>query len=97
VPFFSDELYAWAADGERGGKGRYSGLKYNDKEYRQLWECVAAVKKRLGKDEVPAVDVEKAAYVARRPVEEPEEPTAGKRKSAGGESESKPVKKTRKG
>ncbi|KAI9824769.1 MAG: hypothetical protein M1832_001597 [Thelocarpon impressellum] len=55
VPFFSDELYKWVVP---GGK---RPSKYDAGEYMALFQGVAELRERL--EEVPAVDVERVAYV----------------------------------
>ncbi|KAJ9638717.1 hypothetical protein H2204_004193 [Knufia peltigerae] len=55
IPFFQDEMYAWLFAESKATK-----LKYNQKEYLQLFETVRPVLKKLG---VKAVELEKASYV----------------------------------
>lgn len=55
VPFFADEVLGWLREG--GGRQ----LKYDWKEYREVWEGVRGV--REGLDGASAVDVEKGAWI----------------------------------
>lgn len=58
VPFFSDELYRWVFWEAGTGKGWDRSIKYTPKEYLEMFEKINA------KYQEPAVDLEKAAYVA---------------------------------
>jgi hypothetical protein len=55
VPFFQDEMYEWFFPTSKGEK-----LKYNLKEYQQLFKVVRPVLERLG---CRAVELEQVAYV----------------------------------
>jgi hypothetical protein len=55
IPFFQDEMFLWFFPDTKGEK-----LKYSLKEYRQLFEAVTPVLRRLG---CTAVELEKVAYV----------------------------------
>ena len=76
VPFFSDELYAWAVimknmtqasfDVRRSTMQRPS-LKYSQKEYDDLFEAVAELRETFPKDRnVSAREIEQAAFVILR-------------------------------
>jgi hypothetical protein len=74
VPFFQDELFHWlcGGGGGDGGRGRDAGpgeekveerkLKYSVKEYKELFEAVAALRQRLD-GRVSAEQVEKVGFV----------------------------------
>ncbi|KAI9870206.1 MAG: hypothetical protein M1830_004534 [Pleopsidium flavum] len=73
VPFFSDEVFRWICWDEKSGWGRK--IKYDVKEYKELFEGVKAVRTRLtgdggegeGEGEgVGAADLEKGAFVLGR-------------------------------
>ena len=55
VPFFADEILGWLRDGE------VEKLKYDWKEYKEVWEGVRGVRERL--DGASAVAVERGAWV----------------------------------
>lgn len=55
IPFFQDEMFEWFFPEAKGSK-----LKYNEKEYFQLFDAVGPVLDRL---KVRAVDLEKVSYV----------------------------------
>lgn len=61
APFFSDELFRWSMYEEKTGNGWDRKIKYNLKEYLELFERTQRVQKRLGT--VKAVDLERVAYV----------------------------------
>ena len=66
IPFFSDEIYRYLLWEEAKLKGWDRKINYTIKEYRTLFERVAALRKRLEEasgEEVSAVHIEKAAYV----------------------------------
>ena len=66
IPFFSDEIYRYFLWEEAKLKGWDRKINYTIKEYRALFERVAALRKRLEEasgEEVSAVYIEKAAYV----------------------------------
>ena len=66
IPFFSDEVYRYVLWEEAKLKGWDRKINYTIKEYRALFERVAALRKRLEEasgEEVSAVHIEKAAYV----------------------------------
>lgn len=66
APFFSDELFRWCFFEDKPGQGWDRSIKYTSKEYADLAAQVAKLRARLaeGDDQtVPAVDVEKVAYV----------------------------------
>ena len=71
VPFFSDELFRWClfedAKGKGGGWDRE--IKYNLKEYLELFDRVQELRQRFEKQferRLAAIDVEKVAYVLAR-------------------------------
>lgn len=69
VPFFSDELFRWICWDEKSGWGRK--IKYDVKEYKELFEGVETVRERLKresgeKEGFRAVDLEKGAFVLGR-------------------------------
>ncbi|MCJ1293970.1 hypothetical protein MMC34_005527 [Xylographa carneopallida] len=55
VPFFADELLGWV-------RGRRGALRYDWREYGELWEGVRAVRERVGGG-VSAEEVERGAWV----------------------------------
>ena len=63
VPFFADEILLWLrrSDGEEGWEK--PKLKYDWKEYREVWDGVGSVRGRFGEEEVSAEDVERAGWV----------------------------------
>jgi hypothetical protein len=64
APFFSDELFRWGM--LEDSQGWYREIKYNAKEYLELYERVNRFRERFRKEsgtDVPAVNVEKVAYV----------------------------------
>lgn len=61
APFFSDELFRWAMYEEKTGNGWDRKIKYNPKEYLELFEKIQRVQERL--ESVKAVDLERVAYV----------------------------------
>ena len=66
IPFFSDELFRWCFFGDGKGNGWDRDIKYNMKEYLQLFDEVQAFRRRFYEDferEVSAVEMEKVAYV----------------------------------
>lgn len=66
APFFSDELFRWCFYEAGTRKGWDREIKYNLKEYLQLFEKVQDLRERLLAEyeyDVSAVDVEKVAYV----------------------------------
>ena len=66
IPFFSDEVYRYVHWEEAKSKGWDRKINYTIKEYRALFERVAALRQRLEEasgEEVSAVYIEKAAYV----------------------------------
>ena len=66
IPFFSDEIYRYVLWEDAKFKGWDRKINYTIKEYRALFERVAALRKRLEEasgEEVSAVYIEKAAYV----------------------------------
>ena len=66
IPFFSDEIYRYVLWEEAKLKGWDRKINYTIKEYRALFERVAALRKRLEEasgEIVSAVHIEKAAYV----------------------------------
>ncbi|MCJ1389219.1 hypothetical protein MMC18_002075 [Xylographa bjoerkii] len=65
VPFFADEVLGWLRWGEAGDKGMGEGkgkLRYDWKEYREVWEGVGRVREGLGKG-AGAEEVERGAWV----------------------------------
>ncbi|KAI9875961.1 MAG: hypothetical protein M1830_007676 [Pleopsidium flavum] len=69
APFFADELFRWICWDEKSGWGRK--IKYDVKEYKELFEGVKAVRTRLtgdggGGEGVGAADLEKGAFVLGR-------------------------------
>src|SRR5690606_5348557 len=80
IPFFSDELVWWLCLGRYPGSGNGEkhnrvSIKYNTKEYAQLFEAVGELRKRIAaeaeksgdsesaKPAFSVVDIEKIAYV----------------------------------
>ncbi|MCJ1403453.1 hypothetical protein MMC11_006676 [Xylographa trunciseda] len=73
VPFFADEVLGWLRRGEGGagggvgdgGKGKGEKLKYDWKEYGEVWEGVGRVRGRLGGEGegLSAESVERGAWV----------------------------------
>lgn len=66
APFFSDELFRWAFYEEAKGKGWDRSIKYNAKEYLQLFEKIQELRKRFQKEYqrgIAAVEIERVAYV----------------------------------
>ena len=63
VAFFSDELFRWVHWEEEKGKGWDRKIKYTMKEYQSLCKEVEKVRARL---DVPAVEMEKVAWVLGR-------------------------------
>ena len=69
VPFFSDELFRWCFFDDGRGKGWDREIKYNVKEYVELYCRVQEIKTRFKKSfdrDVSAVEIEKVAYVLGR-------------------------------
>ncbi|KAK3670532.1 hypothetical protein LTR78_009636 [Recurvomyces mirabilis] len=65
IPFFSDELFRWAFWNKSGWEQK---IKYTAKEYIELYTRVQEFRKRL---DVPALSVEKVAYVLGKTAVEP--------------------------
>ena len=66
VPFFSDELFRWCFVEDGNGKGWDRKIKYDVKEYVQLYARVQELRQRFKNSfdrDVPAVEIEKVAYV----------------------------------
>jgi hypothetical protein len=66
VPFFSDELFRWCFFEDGKGKGWDREIKYNVKEYVELYSRVQELRDRVKKSserDVSAVELEKVAYV----------------------------------
>lgn len=66
APFFSDELFRWCFYQDGKGKGWDREIKYNLKEYLELFEKVQQLRARFEGDFkrfVSAVEIEKVAYV----------------------------------
>ena len=66
VPFFSDELFRWCFFEDGNGKGWDRKIKYDVKEYVQLYARVQELRQRFKNSfdrDVPAVEIEKVAYV----------------------------------
>ena len=66
APFFSDEMFRWCFFDDAKGKGWDREMKYNLKEYIELFAKVQELRDRFGREferEVSAVEVEKVAYV----------------------------------
>lgn len=64
IPFFEDEVFQWLCSDtwlQKGGK-----LKYDKKEYEQLFRQLWELRERLGLEIVQAVDIEKASFVMMR-------------------------------
>jgi hypothetical protein len=60
LPFFSDELFRWICwDVQEGWQKK---IKYDIKEYKELWEGLRKLKSRLG-GEISTVDLERCAWV----------------------------------
>lgn len=65
IPFFSDELFRWAFWNKSGWE---QSLKYTAREYLELYTRVQGFRKRL---DVPALSIEKVAYVLGKTATEP--------------------------
>lgn len=66
VPFFNDELFRWLHWEDAKSKGWDRKISYTIKEYKDLFERLQKLQNRLEKENkgtVPAIDIEKAAYV----------------------------------
>jgi hypothetical protein len=66
APFFSDELFRWCLFEDGTGKGWDRKIKYDVKEYLELYDRVQEIKIRFKKSfdrDVSAVEIEKVAYV----------------------------------
>lgn len=66
APFFSDELFKWAFFQNDNGKGWDRTIKYNVKEYLELFENVDELRRRFSHEfdrDIAAVEIEKVAYV----------------------------------
>ena len=66
APFFSDELFRWCFFEDGKGHGWDRDIKYNVKEYLELFDKVQQFRERFikqSKREVAAVEMEKVAYV----------------------------------
>lgn len=66
APFFSDELYRWVMFEKGTAKGWDRSIKYDVKEYLDLYERVGSLKQRFREDHgtpLAAVEIEKVAYV----------------------------------
>ena len=66
APFFSDELFRWCLFQDGKGNGWDRGIKYNVKEYLELFDQVLSFSRRFMDNfqaDVTADDVEKVAYV----------------------------------
>lgn len=61
VPFFGDELFQWLC----GGDGEKRKMKYDAKEYRELWDEAMTMRRKLEREgrEVRADEVEKVGFV----------------------------------
>lgn len=91
MPFFSDELYQWAFWEANGAKGWQRPIKYTLKEYLGLVERVVNC---IGRLKVPAVEIEKVAYVLGKRQHRSHDSDPGrKRKTAPGEASSRPAQK----
>ena len=66
IPFFEDELYGWLCQTDSMSKGSEIKLKYNVKEYEEVYHAVRGLRERL-KDSsgvsIPASTLEKVAFV----------------------------------
>lgn len=65
APFFSDELFRWCMYEDSKGQGWDRDIKYNLKEYLELYDKVHAFKERFRKAfdrELSVVDIEQVAY-----------------------------------
>jgi hypothetical protein len=80
IPFFSDELYAWLLQHD-SDMGKLK-LKYDLKEYQQLFDKWVEFRETPKREGFKAVDVEKAAYVIGHwdalPAEDKKKVSAGK-------------------
>lgn len=66
APFFSDELFRWSFHEAGKGKGWDRDIKYNVKEYLQLFEKVQELRQRFRSEhqrDIAAAEIEKVAYV----------------------------------
>lgn len=91
APFFSDELFRWSFFESGKGKGWDREIKYNMKEYLQLFDRVQDLQGRLqkhGRHETSAVEIEKVAYVLGKQAlhgvgdKTPQETTQGSKRKA---------------
>lgn len=65
VPFFADELFRYVHWSDTKSNGWDRKIKYNMKEYKDLYERVQALRSRLEKESsqtIAAIDIEKMAY-----------------------------------
>ncbi|KAK5171247.1 uncharacterized protein LTR77_004391 [Saxophila tyrrhenica] len=69
APFFSDELFRWCMCEDAAETRKRRDIKYNVKEYLELFDRVQVLRHRFRTDfdrKVTAVEVEKVAYVLMR-------------------------------
>ncbi len=76
VPFFSDELYRWACtvSGKGPEQGWKAEIKYSENAYFEMYSKVTAFRQRMEKEygaKLPALDIEKVAYVLGREADPP--------------------------
>ncbi|KAL8918903.1 MAG: hypothetical protein Q9208_007084 [Pyrenodesmia sp. 3 TL-2023] len=102
VPFFSDELYRYLHWEDGRSKGWDRKIGYTVKEYKSLYDRLQTLRERLESEDretVPAVDVEKMAYVLGKRAPQ-QGPRLGKRDASEGNSEEEqpppPEKKAKK-
>ncbi|KAL8751589.1 MAG: hypothetical protein Q9184_006023, partial [Pyrenodesmia sp. 2 TL-2023] len=89
VPFFSDELYRYLHWEDGRAKRWDRKIGYTMKEYESLYDRLQTLRERLEKDGreiIPAIDVEKMAYVLGKRAQQ-QGPILGKRDASEGISE----------
>lgn len=73
VPFFSDELFRYLNWSDAKSKGWDRKISYTMKEYKDLFEKLQVLRKRLEKESgqtVKAIDIEKCAYALAKGVQQ---------------------------
>ena len=90
VPFFSDALFRWCLHEDGTGKGGDRKIKYDVKEYVQLYSSIQKLRARFEKSfdrYVSAVEIEKVAYVLGKTAAGGDSSTNSKKRKAETESE----------
>ena len=85
VPFFSDELFRWCFYQDTQGCGWEREIKYNIKEYVELYAKVNDFRNRFQKDynkAVSATDIERVAYVLGKAAARSAMPTSSRKRKA---------------